>query len=721
MYESKCCELLMVLAMASPLLMAAALYGQVSVEDARITGVKRIETTWKRLPGNEKMDYRDPSDVIKVGDTYYVWFSKYIHRRYDEGSYLSYATSKDGITWTEKGKGRGSLIPKREGWRILASPGVLPYKGKYYLYWKSMTRRGSRGNKNQIDMAYADSPDGPWTLNPKNPVLTAQPTKDWPIYLVDDCCLLLREGKIWLYHKGKEPGQHWTKTSTTASWATDPKGPFKSVGKRLVRTNHEVLAWKFRGGVCVWRRYSNDRGLYFAPDGLTFTRMKGQPDKFSEPPGASGFKIASFDNDSDGERLLWGLYCNERGNPMQIWRWEFEYDEEADRKGEPVESAAEPAKAAAKPASPADGAEHAVALRPPPGNLSKAEFKLFVPGSIKPADAIRGVVVISHHEAGGTLYESAAWRGLARRLRCVCLRYDIRNERGGTSREQANAEAIKAALELLAKKTGHAELAHSCILPTGLSAGGWQAALLVNTMPQRVIGAIGIHGLGEMPSKEARKVPVLATIAARDRLVSDRPMPIILGGRKAGAPWAAVIEPNLPHHQNGDQTLNTMWAAAVIRLRVPERIAKDRPVNLRDVDLADGFLGRLLYTKKGERGDMTVKEAEARAFKDFAGDKTTAHWLPDKATAEEWVAVQSGKRVRAIDTTTRPTTTMPARRVAPAAGKGTPEAPVQVARLTGKIRIDGEASDWAGVPALPAPFSGKAAGALRLAWTPQGL
>lgn len=45
---------------------------------------------------------RDPSDIIKVGDFYYVWYSKgTIAPGYD--ATIWYATSPDGCTWTEKG------------------------------------------------------------------------------------------------------------------------------------------------------------------------------------------------------------------------------------------------------------------------------------------------------------------------------------------------------------------------------------------------------------------------------------------------------------------------------------------------------------------------------------------------------------------------------------------------------------------------------------------
>ncbi len=46
---------------------------------------------------------RDPSDIIKVGDLYYVWYSKgKLKTGYD--ATVWYATSADGLHWTEKGE-----------------------------------------------------------------------------------------------------------------------------------------------------------------------------------------------------------------------------------------------------------------------------------------------------------------------------------------------------------------------------------------------------------------------------------------------------------------------------------------------------------------------------------------------------------------------------------------------------------------------------------------
>ncbi len=77
---------------------------------------------YSRLEGlgpEEGVSRRDPSSVIKVGDTYYVWYTRTRKRTepidYDEEPQLLwsatwfpasiyYATSRDGRTWEEQGE-----------------------------------------------------------------------------------------------------------------------------------------------------------------------------------------------------------------------------------------------------------------------------------------------------------------------------------------------------------------------------------------------------------------------------------------------------------------------------------------------------------------------------------------------------------------------------------------------------------------------------------------
>jgi beta-xylosidase len=83
---------------------------------------------------------RDPSDIIKVGDHYYVWYSKgTISPGYD--ATVWYATSRDGRTWTEK----GMALPKGEpgSWEAASvfTPNILVAEGRYWLFYTDTSKR----------------------------------------------------------------------------------------------------------------------------------------------------------------------------------------------------------------------------------------------------------------------------------------------------------------------------------------------------------------------------------------------------------------------------------------------------------------------------------------------------------------------------------------------------------------------------------------------------
>ena len=125
---------------------------------------------------------RDPSSIIKVDDTYYVW---YTYCRDTKSSWLNadlwYATSKDGETWSEQGPAveRG----KDGAWDDYSvfTTNILVAKNRYYLTYQARSKTEQR---NVIGMAWADSPNGPWTklLDPilrTTPVLLVIATFTW--------------------------------------------------------------------------------------------------------------------------------------------------------------------------------------------------------------------------------------------------------------------------------------------------------------------------------------------------------------------------------------------------------------------------------------------------------------------------------------------------------------------------------------------------------------
>ena len=107
-----------------------------SVATAAEPSVKTLEVTYSEAKGigaEKGVMRRDPSDIIKVGDLYYVWYSKgKISPGYD--ATVWYATSPDGRTWTEKGMALGK--GKAGTWEgaSVFTPNILVAEGRYWLF-----------------------------------------------------------------------------------------------------------------------------------------------------------------------------------------------------------------------------------------------------------------------------------------------------------------------------------------------------------------------------------------------------------------------------------------------------------------------------------------------------------------------------------------------------------------------------------------------------------
>jgi predicted GH43/DUF377 family glycosyl hydrolase len=90
---------------------------------------------------------RDPSDVIKVGSEYYVWYTK-VGKAPDVFMYPSgysgtiwYATSKDGIHWRERGRALAKGSAGSFDDFGVFTPNILTANGNYYLFYTAVRRR----------------------------------------------------------------------------------------------------------------------------------------------------------------------------------------------------------------------------------------------------------------------------------------------------------------------------------------------------------------------------------------------------------------------------------------------------------------------------------------------------------------------------------------------------------------------------------------------------
>ncbi|KPK41172.1 MAG: xylosidase, partial [Planctomycetes bacterium SM23_25] len=197
---------------------------------------------------------RDPSDIIQVGDLCYVWYTKgNVAHGYD--ATVWYATSPDGHTWTE----RGEALPRgpQGAWddQSVFTPNILVATGKYWLFYtgvpKPFNNQGNQVTKSAIGVAVSDSPDGPWKKLAANPVLRcSNDPKDFDSMRVDDSCLIVRNGKYWLYYKGRQWDNTPANTKMGVAVAETPEGPYvKSTGNPVIAGGHEVLVWPLGTGV----------------------------------------------------------------------------------------------------------------------------------------------------------------------------------------------------------------------------------------------------------------------------------------------------------------------------------------------------------------------------------------------------------------------------------------------------------------------------------------
>ncbi len=208
---------------------------------------------------------RDPSDVIRAGDQYYVWYTKVLKNQegYPSGypGSVWYATSPDGSTWTERGP---CIEPgPDDAWdgHGVFTPNILASGGRYYLYYTAVPEPfdvpwTAGKTPTAIGVALADSPDGPWRRFEGNPILErSDKPEDFDSFRVDDAALVIRGGKIWLYYKGRSlihGASGPSKTQMGVAVAASPTGPFLKQEANPLHPGHEVMVCRTAG---AWRRW----------------------------------------------------------------------------------------------------------------------------------------------------------------------------------------------------------------------------------------------------------------------------------------------------------------------------------------------------------------------------------------------------------------------------------------------------------------------------------
>ncbi|GLR19193.1 family 43 glycosylhydrolase [Portibacter lacus] len=300
---------------------------------------KSITFTYQDVSGIGKdsvFNRRDNSDIIKVGDTYYIWYSR-MDSPITSGYWATiwYATSKDdGHSWEEQGMALGLGDKGSFDSHSVFTPNILAHGGKYYLYYTGV--QPTPGNPDgifegnhttdftAIGLAVADHPDGPFKRVENNPIIkVSQTPEDFDSYRVDDASLLVKDGQIWLYYKGrsiihgsKGPGL----TEMSVAIADRPEGPYKKHKGSLLDKSHEVLIWK--KGNSVASLASISKSINYAEDGLDFSVMADSLTNIPKAPGL--FRPDLAGNDTNEETPGWGISMTGKKGEVYLIRFEME-------------------------------------------------------------------------------------------------------------------------------------------------------------------------------------------------------------------------------------------------------------------------------------------------------------------------------------------------------------------------------------------------------------
>jgi len=291
-------------------------------------------TRLKGFSREPNVSRRDPTKVIRVKDTYYVWYT----RRQTDGppvgvknatdtkpgtdwdlADIACATSKDGLTWEEKGLAVKRPPQPEIGFRSICTPGILVWKGKYYLYFQAYSPAVGGTVHCPVRVAVADSPGGPWTHHDE-PVVLPGPPGSWDNIKINDPDPIVHNGRILIYYKGApiERGSEYLLRMQGVAMADDPLGPFvKSPLNPVINSGHETCMWPWKSGVAALISLDGPEKntIQYAPDGENFRVMS----RIQVPPIAPGaFVPDAFDDTGDGRGFTWGL-CHinpDGGSPM---------------------------------------------------------------------------------------------------------------------------------------------------------------------------------------------------------------------------------------------------------------------------------------------------------------------------------------------------------------------------------------------------------------------
>jgi len=271
------------------------------------------------------------------------------------------------------------------------------------------------------------------------------------------------------------------------------------------------------------------------------------------------------------------------------------------------------------------------------GKREEVAFDLWLPEGI---ESVKGIVVMSGHGSGESLYHRADMRTLAKELHLALFKFVGNPMQRGFWPRSLLFDHLKA----FGAKIGHPELEHAPLFLYGHSNGTGFSAIFASYEPQRMWGFVSMRpGITfQVYQPGAAQVPGLVIFGEDDPFLArpskEENLAVVPALRKNHrALWNIAAEPKTGHGP-GEKTWPLVFSFLrhTFTARVPaDADAKTGPVKLLAPALESGHLGTNWQTKPGGYQKLITAP-----FAEFTGDKSTASWLLNADYAKDWQAFQ---------------------------------------------------------------------------------
>jgi lysophospholipase L1-like esterase/pimeloyl-ACP methyl ester carboxylesterase len=247
-------------------------------------------------------------------------------------------------------------------------------------------------------------------------------------------------------------------------------------------------------------------------------------------------------------------------------------------------------------------------------NFVGAEFEIWIPNNVTTLEGI----IVRQHGAGGNgrcFAHDLHFQALAAKYRFALMGSFMKaTENFGqwTDPKEGSGPAFIEALEILAIKTGHAELNTVPWILWGHSAGGHWVNKMARAHQERVIALISRSGHGSEYIGSDLKIPNLQIAGEKEVDPSKSWYRNLL---TTGQLRGVAIEPGVGHACTNSRFLTVAF--------IEEVLAEMKKNNQKPLKRTGGWLG-------------DINTFEIAPYDSFSGDKNNSYWLVNENFARQW-------------------------------------------------------------------------------------